>query len=189
MHCAQSNEFVGAYGAHSIIHPIGYGTVLKTLRRTSGKLCVHSAAEQFQIHSIAAEFESGVLCIPKPYELIHNAAYTMEFILPGGVYLPPNRYKHFPPLIREFNKFFGHMYKAGYFPYKFSIIAYPENKFALFDFGNFGSVQNGIIKLRGLDFLMDLMEAEHRFGILSFLLDEETYLESEEKIELLSIDL
>ena len=189
MHFAQSNEFVGAVGAHSVIHPIGYGMVLKTNRRTGGKLLTRSAIEQFQIHSIAADFPSTILKIPKPHELINNSTYTMEFILPGGIYLPPNQYKHFPTLIHEFNRFFGFMFRAGFFPYKFTILAYPDNKFVLFDFGHFGTVQNNIIKLRHLKYTIDLAEAESRFGILSFLLEIRKDSEDEEKIELLSVAL
>jgi hypothetical protein len=166
IHFAQVNEFVGAIGQHSIIHPLGYGKVLKRIHRGAP---VRSAVEQHMIHSIAADFSSPLIHIPKVYELIDTRSYTMEYLLPGGVLVSSENYVSFPSLIRELNKFFYHMFSNGYFPYNFTILYYPNNTFALFDFSEFGSVDNGLIQFKHLLHPIHLTLAEQTYGILRFI--------------------
>ena len=170
MHFAQQNEFVGAYGTYSILHPLGYGTILKKIK---GGAPVRSAVEQYNIHKLANGFESALLTIPKAYDLSSNDSYTMEHMIIGGTYIPSKDYKYFPTLISELNKFYGYMISHGYFPYKFTILYCPNNTFLLFDFSLFGSFSKGMVKFKHIRSPIHLMMAEHTYGLLSFLIVDE----------------
>ena len=183
MHFIQRNEFVGAYGQYSIIHPLGYGKILKKVKRGAP---VRSAFEQYEIQRLANGFVSSALCIPIAHELYSTDGYIMEHMPPGGVFIPSSSYKYFPTLIEEFNKFFCYMVHNGYFPYKFSILCYPDNTFVLLDFSQFGAVQRGLIKFKHIKCPIYLMLAEVHYGIMSFVTsqtNEEEKVGTSEKIE------
>ena len=186
MHSSQVNEFVGAHGSNSIIHPMGYGRVCKTVRRSSR--FIRSAVEQYEIHTIASTYESVMLRVPKVYELLNKDSYTMEHIYPGGVYIDPTNYKRVPNLIQEFNRFYGFMFYHGYFPFNFTLLGFPENTFVLLDFSQFGTVQNGRIKLKHINFPLHIWMAERCFGLYSFINNEELSSDTQEKIEVCAIE-
>lgn len=186
LHFAQRNEFVGAHGLYSIIHPLGYGKILKKMKRGAP---VRSAVEQYEIHCIANRFVSPILKIPKAYELFGTDSYSMEHILPHGEFIPFQHYKQFPGLMCELNRFFGYMVSEGYFPYKFTILYYPGDIFILLDFSLFGSYNNGMVKFKHRIRPVQLMVAEYMYGLLSFLIFEEKSQIIQEKIEVYPVDL
>jgi hypothetical protein len=190
MHCIQNNEFVGAYGKYSIIHPIGYGKILKKIKHGAP---VRSAVEQYEIQRIANNFDSSMLYVPKVHEVCGADSYIMEHVPPGGVFIPSSSYKYFPSLIQEFNKFFGFMVYNGYFPYNFSLVYYTEhNKFVLFDVSQFGLVQRGLIKFKHIKYPIHLMVAEINYGLMSFVTSSKTNDEqrvgASEKIEVCEVE-
>ena len=171
MHFAQHNEFVGAYGTYSILHPLGYGKLLKKVKHGAP---VRSAVEQYTIHKLANDFESDLLRIPKAHDLISPTSYTMEHIITGGTYIPSKDYKHFPSLITELNKFYGFMVLQGYFPYKFTILYNATNSnFILLDFSLFGDYSNGAVKLRHILSPIPFLIAERTYGLISFFVVQE----------------
>lgn len=178
MHAAQFNEFVGAYGHHHILSPIGYGRMLKTVIRGTP---VRSAAEQFVIHSIATHFCSNLIRIPAVYELMNRNSYVMEHMMCGH-FVSPVQYKCDMRLMYALNEFFRHMLREGYFPYNFTLLANPDGTYTLLDFSQFGDYQDGQVKMKHLIKPITLFEAEKAYGIMSFLCVEE-FLEFPTKIE------
>jgi hypothetical protein len=175
----QQNEYNGIYGSHHILSPIGYGKIMKSVLRGSN---VRSAYEQFEIHSIAYAFESLLLKIPKPFELFTNE-YSMEKIYNGCI-LPRVYFKHNRDLIVELCRFYRYMIDNGYFPYNYTIMIDVPNRFVLFDFSEFGSVSNALVKFKHMHKPLSLRYAEVCFGLVQ-ILDEDFDIHDplEEKIE------
>jgi hypothetical protein len=179
MFSMQHNEFVGIYGSHHIISPIGYGKIMKSVLRGSN---VRSAYEQFAIHNIAYAFESSLLKIPKPVELFTNE-YSMEQIYEGCV-LQKFYYKYNQDLMLELYRFYKYMIDNGYFPYNYTIMIVAPNRFVLLDFSEFGSVSNCLVKFKHVNKPLSLRYAEILYGLVQ-LLDEDFDIQDplEEKIE------
>jgi hypothetical protein len=166
MFSIQLNEFNAIYGSHHIISPIGYGKIMKSVIRGSR---VRSAYEQFAIHNIAYTFESPLLQIPKPFELFTNYEYSMERIYDGCI-LPHVYLKHNRDLTVELCRFYKYMIDNGYFPYNYTIMIVAPNRFVLFDFSEFGSVSNCLVKFNHIKKPVSLRYAELFFGLVQ--LDE-----------------
>lgn len=165
MHPAQSNEFLGAIGQHHIISPIGYGKIVKTVRR--GAL-VRSATEQHTIHSIAAQFLSPLILIPSVYEIVDRCSYIMAH-MPPGHYVRTELFKTNMEFLSELNRFYKYMMAEGYYPYNFTILYHTWGQFTLMDFSQFGTYQEGLVQFKHLKGPIDLFTAERHYGILSFI--------------------
>ena len=174
MYAAQQNEFLGVIAHHHVISPIGYGKVLKSVKRGAP---VRSATEQHTIHSIAAQYSSPILRIPRVYECVSHRAYIMEHVAPGH-FVPPCLYKNGEMFLEELNRFFKYMLQEGYFPYNFTILYHEDNTFSLLDFSQFGTVADGLVKFKHLVHPIHLFVAERHYGILSFLLSDSLLLGS-----------
>jgi hypothetical protein len=183
MHAAQLNEFLGAFGQNHIISPIGYGKVMKTVRRGSP---VRSATEQHTIHNIAAQFFSPLIFIPRVHELIDTRSYLMDHVAPGH-YLRTDFYKTNMHFIQELNRFYKHMIAEGYYPFNYTILYHETGQYTLMDFSQFGTYQDGAVQFKHLKKPINLFEAERHYGILSFLVTTEIVLDSE-KIEICVYD-
>jgi hypothetical protein len=178
MHAAQNNEFVGAYGHHHILSPIGYGRMMKTVIRGTP---TRSAAEQHSIHTNATQFLSHVIRIPAVYQLVNRNTYIMEH-MPCGHFVNPIQYKCDMRLLCALNEFFRYMLREGYFPYNFTLLANEDGTYTLLDFSQFGDYQDGLVKLKHLTHPITLLEAEKAYGIMSFLCVDE-FIEFPTKIE------
>ena len=174
MYAAQQNEFLGVIGHNHVISPIGYGRVLKTVKRGAS---VRSATEQHAIHTIAAQYFSPILRIPRVYECVSNHTYVMEHVPPGH-FVSPTFYKNGELFLEELNRFFKYMLSEGYFPYNFTILYHEDHTFSLLDFSQFGTYANEFVKFKHLIHPIHLFEAERHFGILSFLLSDSLLLGS-----------
>lgn len=174
------NEFIGTRGSFHLISPIGYNTVMKNSFSGSN---ARSALEQFEIHSFAAQFESAKLFIPKPIELVHYYAYTMEQIF-DGVLIHPYYYKQHLHLLQELYRFYKHMEACGYFPYNYSIFLHQNKFYTLLDFSCFGTLSNGFVRFKHLSMPISILDAEKTYGFASLLMRDCALEEVEsEKIE------
>lgn len=178
MHAAQLNEFLGAWGQHHVISPIGYGKVIKTVRRGAS---VRSAAEQHVIHNIATQFFSPLIHIPPVYELLDNNSYVMGHAAPGH-YVRSDIFKTNMHFLQELNRFYKFMIAEGYYPYNYTILYHETGQFTLLDFSQFGTYQGGLVQFKHIKTPIDLFEAERHYGMISFLVSAEIILDSE-KIE------
>jgi hypothetical protein len=179
MHPAQQNEFVGAFGHHHVLSPLGYGIFLKTVVRGTR---VRSAREQFVIQQIAQDFDSPILHIPKVGELVSRVSYTMEQLY-YGTYVPPKYYRFSHPLLKELVRFYFYMNERGYFPYGYTLLAFHGNgesigeRFALIDFSLFGTLSTGQVYFKHICRRLPILEAEIQYGLVQML------VEHPEKIE------
>jgi hypothetical protein len=147
-------EFQSVRGKNHLIQPIGYCEVRKT-RIVGSK--VRSIQEQFLIHQVAYEFESPLLCIPKPIRL-EETSYTMEQIWAGS-YLPPLVIPYFPLLVSELRRFRDFLVSRNLYPIGFTILQIgPESierwartpstpQFALVDTSHFGVIQGSWVSI------------------------------------------
>jgi hypothetical protein len=141
-------DFRSVQGKHHLIEPIGYCQVRKT-KKVGAK--VRSTTEQFLIHEIAYEFESSILCIPKPIRL-EETSYCMEQIW-GGTGLPPRAIPFFPLLVYELRRFRDFLISKNIYPAGFTILQIDKEciegwsrpcanpLYALVDMSCFGIIQ------------------------------------------------
>lgn len=190
MYAAHSNEFVGAIGTNSILSPMGYESIVKTIRKGTSK--VWSAQTQFDIHTIAYRFTSNIIKIPRPLELMNEKSYSMEHI-GCCIFVSPQFYKCNNEFFNELQQFYMYMVSEGYFPYNFTILCDQSGKFCLLDFSQFGTVSRGLVKFKHLSRPIEIFTADKMYGILSFVLADtflvgfnlnsgkiEVYIEDEE---------
>jgi hypothetical protein len=167
MHPSQQNEFVGAVGRHHVLSPLGYGVYLKTVVRGTP---VRSAVEQFEIQQIAQDFNSPILYIPKVMQLVSSFSYTMEQIF-HGTYIPPKHYRYCHGLLKELVRFYFYMNERGYFPYGYTILAFPGEQFTLCDFSQFGSLCMGSVYFTHLRRRLPILDAEIHYGLVQMLVE------------------
>ena len=129
---------------------------------------VRSAAEQHAIHSIAAQFFSPLIVIPRVFELLDNNSYVMSHAPPGH-FVRTTIYKTNLNFLQELNRFYRHMMAEGYYPYNYTILYHEWGQFTLMDFSQFGTYQDGLIQFKHLSAPISLFEAEKAYGILSFI--------------------
>lgn len=158
-------EFTSVVGSQHILEPIGYNIVRKRKRRD---VCwvVRSIQEQYMIHSLAADFSSQTLYIPKPILIESSNSYTMEFL-----YLckrmDPSQFSSDPTLFDELIRFKNYMYVRGYFAAGFSILKHPERPvYILVDFSQFGSIDQFFVMFPKIPKKYTILEAEHQFGLV-----------------------
>ena len=159
------NPFVSFRGFNHIITPIGYGLIKKTI--LSHDAYVRSATEQYQIHSIACEFESTCLRAPKLHTLIDHESYIMHEVEYGDV-LSRKDYKSDLRLLNELVRFYGYMIQAGYYPYSYTIIRH-DSAYTILDFSQFGTVQRSKVLFKHIDMPVELYQMDRETGILSFM--------------------
>jgi len=174
MHPAQQNEFVGAFGKNHVLSPLGYGIYLKTVVRGSP---VRSAVEQFEIQRIAQEFDSPILYIPKVLKLISSTSYTMEQVY-YGTYLAPKHYRFSQALLKELVRFYFYMNERGYFPYGYTVLAFPGGQFVLFDVSQFGTVSGSQVYFKHIGRRLPILEAEIHYGLVQMLVEHPEKIEA-----------
>lgn len=172
------NEFVTTYGKHSILTPLGYRKIQKTMRRGAK---TQSVVTQFEIHTIALRFVSPVLKFPQLFELVDNRSYVMEHLIDYTV-MPSYLYRSNLYLIQELNRFYSYMISEGYFPCNFTLLLNKDGTYTMVDFSQFGYYQKGQVSLKHMKTHLSLFDADQAYGMLSFLLSEIVYIGSE-KIE------
>ena len=113
---------------------------------------MRSIQEQFLIHQVAYDFESPLLCIPKPLRL-EETSYCMEQIWVGSV-LPPRAIPFFPFLVDELRRFKDFLVSKNLYPVGFTILqisaesiggwarSHAMPQFALVDTSQFGVIQS-----------------------------------------------
>lgn len=157
-------EFVSHTGSHHSLVPIGYSLLRKTVHT---KRHVHSAPQQFSIHSFAAEFQSPVLRIPAPHALESRCAYTMEHIFDITHRVPKKDYRAFPQLFETLCRFHEHMQYRGFWPVNYTIMFSAITQiFYLFDFSQFGTIDGIRVRFPFYTHTITLLEAETMHGIL-----------------------
>jgi hypothetical protein len=124
--------------------------------------------EQYEIQQIAQEFDSTILYIPKVIKLISTYSYTMEQIFQGS-YVPSTHYRYSHTLLKELVRFYFYMNERGYFPYGYTILAFPEEKFALFDFSQFGTLSAGAVFFKHCGRTFPVLHAEMEYGLVQIL--------------------
>lgn len=128
---------------------------------------VHSASQQFSIHSFAAEFQSPVLRIPAPHSLESRSSYTMEHVFDITHRVSKNEYRAFPHLFEALCRFHEHMHYCGFWPVNYTIMYSSISQlFYLFDFSQFGTIDAIHVKFPFYTHRLTLLEAETMHGIL-----------------------
>lgn len=159
----ESIMYRGSYGSKAVLSPIGYNQLEKHIRRGCG---VHSALTQYAIHSVASDFYSELLLIPRVYGYDANL-YVMDHA-PLVARLRPEDYRVDEVFFRELGRFFVYMFDYGYYPYGFTIGILENGKYLLFDFAQFGHVQGRLIKFKFSKTPLDVELVERMYGILHF---------------------
>ncbi len=146
--------YVASYGRNHIIEPIGYHTVRKVLRRGA---MARSMTEQYAIHSLAHQFQSSVIHIPKPGRLESSVSYTMEEVY-AHMLLPTDMYPKIPELFVALLEFQQYMVGHGYWAYGYNVLV-SMGKFYIVDFSKFGSIDGSYVRFpknRAIHRLSDL---------------------------------
>ena len=159
----ESIMFRGSYGSKAVLSPLGYGQIEKQVRLGCG---VHSAATQYLIHSVAADFYSDLLLIPRVYQC-SDRSYVMDHA-PLVARVRPEDYRADEAFFRELCLFFVFMFERGYYPYGFTIGILENGKYLLFDFSQFGHVQGRLIKFKFSKTPLDVELVEKMYGIVYF---------------------
>ena len=158
-------EFISYVGSQHILEPIGYDYVRKRKRRDVHGV-VRSIHEQFQIHSLAVDFSSKKIYIPKPIQIESRESYTMELVYLSKR-IDPSMYTNDPELFDELIRFKNYMYMRGYFAAGFSILQHPHIPiFILVDFSQFGTIDKYFVMFPKLRQKYTILEAEQQFGLL-----------------------
>ncbi len=157
-------EFKSRTGLNHILIPIGDGKLMKQIVGYTGN--IRSAREQYDIHSVAACFESGVLRVPKLFELVNHRAYIMEHIY-GGLNFPKTFYHMHSGLVEALERFYDFMKVRGYFPYGYSVLQTDLNKFVLVDFSGFGTIDRDRVSFKHNKTPFSLYDAEIHYGIVA----------------------
>ena len=153
--------------ANHLIEPIGYTLLRKTVRR---KAPVHSAAEQFRIHSVASTFESSMFHITPPHSLDKAYTYTMTEI-DDCIALTAEQSSMLitsvPEIKEELTRFKVHMITEGYFPRGFTLLYYQRGpyRFELIDFSLFGLAQGTLVRFPDFKWSYDFVQAELLFNM------------------------
>jgi hypothetical protein len=133
--------YVASYGRNHIIEPIGYHTVRKVLRRGA---IARSMTEQYAIHTLAYQFQSSVIHIPKPDCLESPVSYTMEEVY-AHMLLPTDMYPKIPELFVALLEFQQYMVGQGYWAYGYNVLV-SMGKFYIVDFSQFGSIDGNYVR-------------------------------------------
>ena len=168
----ESIYYRGSYGSKAVLSPLGYGRIEKVVLRGCG---VHSAHTQFLIHSVAADFYSELLFIPRVYSC-STQSYAMDHV-PLIARLRPEDYKATEDFFKELVRFYLYMFHHGYYPYGFTIGILENGKYLLFDFSLFGHVQGRLVKFKFSRTPLDVELAEKLYGIMYFIDLYESYIE------------
>jgi len=136
--CKHLQEFIRTVGSNHVLTPIGYGIIKKTSLINS--VC-RSITEQYLIHSLALDFKSDILRVPKLFDLLDNYNYTMEHIYEGLI-LPRHTWSSHLDLMGVLKDFENYMIHLGYFPCCYTICKLNGlSEYILLDFSLFGSIQ------------------------------------------------
>jgi hypothetical protein len=158
-------EFTSVLGSQHSIEPIGYHQVRKR-RRRDVHWVVRSINEQFMIHTLAADFQSPKLYIPKPINIESRESYTMEMLY-FCKRMNPSDYATDPELFEELIRFKNYMYIRGYFAAGFSVLAHPELKiYMIVDFSQFGTIDQYFVMFPKIPHKYTILEAEQQFGLI-----------------------
>lgn len=158
-------EFTSIVGSQHTIEPIGYHQLRKKLR-SDVKLVVRSIKEQFQIHSLASDFESTTIVIPKPLRIESSKSYIMDMVYHFSP-LDPSTYKNVPELFDELIRFKNYMYIRGYFAAGFTILHHPDARiYVLVDFSQFGTIDSNFVMFPKIPQKYTILEAETQFGLI-----------------------
>lgn len=160
-------EFLSHTGSHHSLVPIGYHLLRKTVHT---KRQVHSASQQFSIHSFAAEFQSPILHIPVLHALESRHAYTMEHVFDITHRVQKKDYRALPLLFETLCRFHEHMHYRGFWPVNYTIMFSASKQiFYLFDFSQFGTIDGIYVRFPFYaQQRLTLLEAETMHGILLY---------------------
>ena len=160
----ESIYYRGSYGSKAVLWPLGYGRIEKVVRCGCS---VHSARTQFLIHSVAADFHSDLMFIPRVYSC-GAQSYVMDHV-PLIARLRPEDYKANEDFFKELVRFYLYMFHHGYYPYGFTIGILEDGRYLLFDFSLFGHVQGRLVKFKFSRTPLDIELVEKMYGILYFM--------------------
>ena len=147
--------------ATHIIQPLAYNRI-KKIRKLGAP--VHSAKEQYDIHTVAYQYPSNLLRIPKPH-YVEDRGYVMDIVYTLKTRISHHRYCAFPELVAELVNFMNYMFQNGYWINGFSIFQTIDLRFVLLDFSMFGHRQGNKVKFPKDSCIYSLEEAHMFFGI------------------------
>ncbi len=147
--------------ATHVLQPLAYNRIKKTRKLGAP---VHSAREQYEIHTIAREYRSHLLVIPKPH-YVEDRGYVMDILYTLSSYVPHHKYCEFPELVAELVDFMNYMFQNGYWIHGFSIFQTIDRRFALLDFSAFGHCNGNRVKFPKDPRVYSLDEAHMFYGV------------------------
>jgi len=121
-------------GHSHILYPSAYRTVEKWVRPCAK---VHSATQQFTIQTIASQFVSPRLYVPKPISIIDFRTYSMELIEDLRP-IPPKIISQCTALLMEVIRFQNFMISHNYFACLFHLFLDADSRVVILDFSRTG---------------------------------------------------
>jgi hypothetical protein len=176
------NGYCAKHTARHVMEPLGYGLLRKVVRRKALPTNrVNAAADQYEIHTIAAEFRSTWIRIPPPCSLDSSYSYTMVEVedcdaLPDSVVT--DLVCVLDTFDAEFSAFKCYMMREGYFARGCRFLRKrttytqglpssgpaTEAPFYLVDFSLYGHIQEGLVRFPDLPWTYTIFQAELLFG-------------------------
>jgi len=166
------NGYCAKHTARHVVEPLGYGLLRKVVRRKALPTNrVNAAADQYEIHKIAAEFRSTWIRVPPPCSLDTPYSYTMVEVedcdaLPDSVVT--DLVCVLDTFDAEFSAFKCYMMREGYFARGNRFLrkrtTYTQGPFYLVDFSLYGHIQEGLVRFPDLPWTYTIFQAELLFG-------------------------
>jgi hypothetical protein len=166
------NGYCAKHTARHVVEPIGYGLLRKVVRRKALPTNrVNAAADQYEMHAIAAEFRSTWIRVPPPCSLDSPHSYTMAEVEDCDA-LPDSVVSDLVCVLdtfeAEFSAFKCYMMREGYFARGNRFLrkrtTYGEAPFYLVDFSLYGHIQGGLVRFPDLPWTYTIFQAELLFG-------------------------
>jgi hypothetical protein len=166
------NGYCAKHTARHVVEPLGYGLLRKVVRRKALPTNrVNAAADQYEMHAIAAEFRSTWIRIPPPCSLDSPYSYTMTEVEDCDA-LPDSIVSDLVCVLdtfeAEFSAFKCYMMREGYFARGNRFLrkrsTYTEAPFYLVDFSLYGHIQGGLVRFPDLPWTYTIFQAELLFG-------------------------
>jgi hypothetical protein len=166
------NGYCAKHTARHVVEPLGYGLLRKVVRRNVPPARrVNAAADQYEIHKIAAEFRSTWIRVPPPCSLDSPYSYTMVEVEDCDA-LPDSIVTDLVCVLdtfeAEFSAFKCYMMREGYFARGNRFLrkrtTYTEGPFDLVDFSLSGHIQGGLVRFPDLQWTYTIFQAELLFG-------------------------
>jgi hypothetical protein len=153
--------------ATHLIEPLGYGILRKTVNRGAP---VHSASEQYRIHTVASLFESQWITIVDPLRLESSRSYTLSELVDCTILTEDQIWaymKIYPLLKEEWTRFVLFIIGEGYFPRGMKLLRCTTGTpFRILDVSLFGHVQGDFVRFPDKPWTYSIIQSELLYGIV-----------------------